>query len=522
MDRMSVMDWRRFCLPVLLFVISLGVHVIDLNAEGRTWDEQFKIDTGYAAITAIKAGDYREETWNQGIEHPMVAKYIYGLASLPHRRTITRWTPVTDNLEEYLRNGNFFFWATHEEIRTMDYDLTIPRLVSAAANAATVVATYVSGLSLVPPIPMFLAAVALTTTPRFLAMGRLVTFESLTGLWFMLTVVAMARLLTHRQNHSRWYILVGGGVGLLVWTRYNNVMVIPFLMGWWILWHAFRPPKRPVPLLYRLWNPRLLLIPLAAGLVGFATWPLLWMRFPHYLLLSWTQNISRAVVSLYHLRYFWATTPSGYLALFIAGCAVAVRRRRYADAVLLWAILSTILIHIVLASERGHTRYMMILYPSYAVAMGIGLEQGIRVIRLPLLAIILLLYALSILVPIHPYYLDYYAEQVGGIGGAVRRGYEVYWWGEGQREAGMWLRENAKPGETVALQVSPKYVFPRVKVGVSAYPFGERIDGSTTYLVVSRSDFIHVPPSVLAHYEAVFTVQRENVSFVTIFKRKTP
>jgi hypothetical protein len=51
---------------------------------------------------------------------------------------------------------------------------------------------------------------------------------------------------------------------------------------------------------------------------------------------------------------------------------------------------------------------------------------------------------------IHPYYLDYYGEQVGGPAGVARdRSFEVAWWGEGIGEAVEYINRSAAPGARV-------------------------------------------------------------------------
>ena len=47
---------------------------------------------------------------------------------------------------------------------------------------------------------------------------------------------------------------------------------------------------------------------------------------------------------------------------------------------------------------------------------------------------------------IHPYYLDYYGEQVGGPAGvAAHRRFEIAWWGEGVADAVAYVNANAAP-----------------------------------------------------------------------------
>src|SRR5690606_1465107 len=51
-------------------------------------------------------------------------------------------------------------------------------------------------------------------------------------------------------------------------------------------------------------------------------------------------------------------------------------------------------------------------------------------------------------VRVHPYYIDYYGEQVGGAEQAAKgRWFEIAWWGEGVGEAIDYINRHAKPGE---------------------------------------------------------------------------
>jgi hypothetical protein len=51
---------------------------------------------------------------------------------------------------------------------------------------------------------------------------------------------------------------------------------------------------------------------------------------------------------------------------------------------------------------------------------------------------------------IHPYYLDYFAEQVGGAGAVAAHGwFETAWWGEGVDRAVDYVNRHAAPGGRV-------------------------------------------------------------------------
>jgi hypothetical protein len=68
----------------------------------------------------------------------------------------------------------------------------------------------------------------------------------------------------------------------------------------------------------------------------------------------------------------------------------------------------------------------------------------------PALAVVVVAYLAIVCVRIHPYYLDYYGEQVGGPAGvAAHRRFETAWWGEGVDRAVDYVNAHAAPGARV-------------------------------------------------------------------------
>jgi hypothetical protein len=62
----------------------------------------------------------------------------------------------------------------------------------------------------------------------------------------------------------------------------------------------------------------------------------------------------------------------------------------------------------------------------------------------------LLAYLAIVLIAIHPYYLDYFAEQVGGTGRVAAHGtFETAWWGEGVDRAVAYVNDHAAPAAAV-------------------------------------------------------------------------
>jgi hypothetical protein len=206
-----------------------------------------------------------------------------------------------------------------------------------------------------------------------------------------------------------------------------------------------------------------------------------------------------------------------------------VMKRKYEGFVLMYWSLSIMFFFLIFSSGLGGTRYIFAIYPAYAGLCGLGaygiyelLKQkipqytkGITITG----ATLLVLYQLFVVLHWQPYYLDYYNELVGGAKGAVAHHLEFSWWGEGQREAGLWLENNGKPNTNLSLAVTPMYVFPPIMQNVKALPFNTEI-GKTDYMVVSRGDLERVGKETLSHYKQVYAAEADGEPLVYVFEKK--
>ena len=123
---------------LILFIFALFIHLIGLNQIGRTWDEQYKIDMGFIAWDRIGAGDFSLNSWNQGTEHPMVAKYIYGFFLSPHLTLLQNPAGPVDlptSVYYEIKSGNYLQTTLYDKLYAASYDITLPRAISAVFNA---------------------------------------------------------------------------------------------------------------------------------------------------------------------------------------------------------------------------------------------------------------------------------------------------------------------------------------------------------------------------------------------------
>ncbi|KKU45157.1 MAG: hypothetical protein UX64_C0034G0001, partial [Microgenomates group bacterium GW2011_GWC2_46_7] len=244
-----------------VFLGSLLIHLLGLNQLGRTWDEPFKVDTGYVAWDNLFHARVGESDWTYGMEHPPLAKYIYGSLLPPHLLDITPPFQIDKPTYDHVMSGLWISQQFRDRLFMVQYDLTLPRILSALASSLAVTLTYLLATSFASPILALAAPLTLVLSPRYLVMGQLITFESL-------SVLATVALVYYALRKRLYLALVLAALSF--WVRYSNLY--SFLLLALVL--IFTKQK--------LWY--LLLAPVITFVIGLVIWPLLWHEFPHYLL----------------------------------------------------------------------------------------------------------------------------------------------------------------------------------------------------------------------------------------------
>ncbi|MFH0773080.1 MAG: hypothetical protein V1922_02100 [bacterium] len=498
-----------------IFVLAFFVQSFNLNAEGRTWDEQFKVDTGISALNNIIQGKYTFDAWNYGVGYPTVSKYIYGYLYSTDIKKIRTDLPVSPEVYQYIQEGNYYAGIQGTTAVISPYDYTSPRLFSVFSNALTIALVFYIVALLCGELWVGVgASLILLGMPRFIAMGRLMTYESLSGMFITILFVIFLHTSKKRSFRLWWDVMYGLLLGLLLWTRYNNISVFFVFIGWIGVWLFGNKNNN------RLSGIKTLFISfITAGILGFVLWPFLWIEFPRGIFASLAARSAWVVYpSFYHLYSLLITTPTVFIILFAIGLFFTLRKRTHEMNYVLWWFVSTALFYIAFSCPAGGTRYIYTIYPSIAIIIGCGLKNLIPKKGLIFTIILLGVYVLYTLISIHPYYLDYYNGIIGGVAGGDKRGFEISWWGEGQKEAGEWLKQHAAPNAKIALYVTPRYVFPRLRKDITVFPYDEQVEHAD-YIVVSKADmprFLKLPQQ----WKKVYVVSVQDVPLVYVWMRK--
>jgi 4-amino-4-deoxy-L-arabinose transferase-like glycosyltransferase len=431
-------------IDALLILILIGaallVRLWDLGAAGQTWDEDIYWSAGRDYIQNFLAGDFRPESWAWNQEHPALAKWIYGPATL------------------------------------VSEDYGPARYLSAVLGALTCALVFIAGRDLINRRVGFLGAGFCLVLPHIIAHNKIVGLETPSGLFYTLGLLLFFRAL-RRGGNSGYYLAAGLVAGLALAVRLTNLSLVALMVLLYLLthWRQIRQ-ERAFPVSISLG-----LAPVVMGLTFFASWPYLWdnpMQHLGEMLSHWKPDIyleyflgeKQESPFYYYPLYFAVTTPVALLPAVLVGIArSAVRRDRGQITLLLWFLAPFMIMLSPMARDGVRYLYPALIAGCLLAAAGVDwIAEGIgRLVRRPALAVpavallgaVLGLYVLRCGLSVHPYYLDYYNEAVGGPAYVKhKRWFEIGWWGEGLLEAGAYVNRAADQGASVNVYAHPAHV----------------------------------------------------------------
>jgi hypothetical protein len=134
----------------------------------------------------------------------------------------------------------------------------------------------------------------------------------------------------------------------------------------------------------------------------------------------------------------------------------------------------------------------------------------------PILAAVVVAYLGITLVRVHPYYLDYFGEQIGGAGTVAQHGWmETAWWGEGVDRAVDYVNEHAPAGAHVYRDcIEPKHLaWFRGDLWVPMAHSIDQADWVVTY--APQTHHCQLPPT----FQKVFSVDANGAVLAEVWKK---
>jgi hypothetical protein len=401
----------------ILFGVALLLVGSTLTSPGVTWDEPWYF--GSAQLQVL----WLEKLLSDGPAaalDPAVVMEMWDWQHYynPHPPLYKEWMAAT-------------WWATHHVIGP----LAGLRLAPALLFSGLVLLAFRWGTAAWSGIAGLGGALSILLQPRLFGHAHFAATETpLMTFWMAATAAAWWGI--ERDRKAGW-ILAGAFWGLAMGTKFTGVAAL----GPVVLYGLWRAPRRT-----------LVGAGLATAMAVCVFWilnPMLWVA-PRQFLGTWLwESLHRAdyvpIFTFYMGRQFsfdvpWhhvfvmtaVVVPVGISILATLGTAAGWRRRDPL-VVLCAGSVGFVWLLFLLPRSPHHdgVRQFIMLFPFLAMIAGYGLHRAWEVVGTRLTTWILVVAFLppaAQLLWIHPYYLSYYSEIVGGLRGAHALGFETTYW----------------------------------------------------------------------------------------------
>lgn len=511
---------NKLTIFILIFLFSISLRLWDLNRMGRTWDEQEYVEQGYKMIEFFRKGDFDNSYFYTTYDHPPLVKYLYGLTA--HL-----------DLKEVLPNGQPVF----------NYDFTYSRILSAIFFSLGAAITFLIGYKLFSPLIGVISGVILAMLPFSLGLSQLVTAESFKIFIYPLAIYSYAFLI---QKFTWKRVLIAGIItGIALQIKQSNFLLIPMLGLFFFLQYKNQSAKTKA-IFIKTRIKAIILIFLTSIVVFFLMWPQALLHLKEVIQINdelwsvrfsskfWQITLSPPEVFFgklmitpffYYFVYFFITIPILILILFFVGTKRLLKGNNLNHkSIFIWFVLPFALS---MYSWRQHgLRYIIEIYPAIALISAVGFESAIskyekKGLRKLVLFLPIIFYLSLALKSINPYYLDYFNELVGGVNTVYKyKLFQTGWWGEGLREAGIYLKNSVPQGSRIALAISPEHALLKSE-NLNYYNWS--VSGKYDYVVVNNYHVIRDgfdDSEIKKRYAPVYFVRADQAVLATVYKHK--
>jgi len=494
--RLAAVSRHTWIAMAIVFVAGVVVRWIDLGGFGQTWDEDVNWAAGRNYVTNLVSLDFAARSWVWNFEHPPVMKLLDGIGA----QFADGFGPA--------------------------------RALSAIWIALGCALLVPIGARLFRPRVGVLAAAIATLLPPMVAHGQIVGHEAPTVLWWSLAILLALGVHDYLSPSDRKagamlrvrLVWVGVAIGIAIASRFVNGLVGPLCA---VIVVVQAPPRWRRETL--IWGA--ILLPLAAIATVYVVWPRLWAHPLASLAESFHKlagvhsprpflgTITNEPGAPYFLVYLFATLPFGVIARVVAGAARLIRVRDGSALIALcWFVIP---LGVTFSPVRqGGVRYVLPCVLALAMIAAAGFDQLAVWARVrhafAALGTLAIAYLALILVRIHPYYLDYFGEQVGGAGSVAAHGsFETAWWGEGVDRAVAYVNANAAPGARVDRDCIEPFHLAWFREDLWAPMTTVPAEAAWIVSYAPQTRPCPVPPDA----RRVFTVTADGVVFAAVYER---
>jgi len=498
-----------FTFAIVIFLLAFSLRIWNLNKMGQVWDEAEFLQYAHKHVELAQKLDFTNDFWwKKDPDHPPLTRYLRGIASLP-------------DIDHYEKSGKPVF----------KYDLTYNRLLSVILTSLAAVIVFLFGARFISLFTGVASGIIFSMLPILLGHSQIGMLEPVAIFFFTLSIYAFA---SHLNNQTgKKLVLAGVALGFAVLARETHVMLMPMYL---IILYFFKMKHRKTS--FKKLLKQTFFIFLIAFIVFFAFWPMPFFHLGY--MFEYTYRL-RATVSTsipevffgrlmlvpvtYYFVHVLITTPLLILILALFGLKRIDKSKNWIlYTVILWFCFP-FLMSFYPKREQG-IRYIIQICAPLSLLAGYGFEKiALHItkqkLKQYLLLLPLFLYMFIILLRITPYYLDYFNILVGGAKNVYeKRLFHLAWWGQGNKEAGLYILKHAKKDSRVGIATSPSHNFPPMTgMNVTLYEDSKTYD----YVIVN---FYHVTrigfndSLIRKKYKVVYSVLADGAHLVDIYAPK--
>jgi hypothetical protein len=511
---------KKLLILLLIFLFSISLRLWNLNKMGRTWDEDYYLLQGFRMVELLEKGDFNNSFFYVRYDHPQLVKYLYGITAHFDVEKIVHGEPV------------------------LRYDLTYSRILSSILFCLGIVVVILIGWKVFSLDIGIYSGIILSMLPFSLGLSQLVTTESLKIFIYPLAIYSYIFLI--EKISWRNIVLSGLITGIALQAKQSDFLLIPLLCMMFFFQYIRLKKKEK----FSFAKNRIKVI-FFVFLISILTFILIWPEIlihlkeiyavytsgvwgVHFSSKIWQITLSPPEVFFgrlmltpifYYVVYFFITIPLLILCIFFIGARNIIKNININSLLIIFWFIIPFSLSVYSWRQNG-LRYIIEIYPAIAIISAVGFETIVKKITKNILHKLLLfvpvvIYLSIILWQIKPYYLDYFNELVGGVNTVYKYNlFQTGWWGQGQREAGLYLKNNAALGSTVGLAISPDHTFLKfdgLKYSTWSAKFKYDFVVVNNYHVI-RDKFNN--SLIKEVYTPVFFVKADKAILVTVYKRK--
>jgi 4-amino-4-deoxy-L-arabinose transferase-like glycosyltransferase len=498
-----------------------GVILTTLGDYGITFDEAvyYRAGLSYAHWLKSPSWDKIDSFWNPNHEHPPLVKLLGGLTHVLFQETL----PILSHLSAF-RAATLFF------VLLGTYFLIL---------FAAVFVSY--------PLALWTAA-SFLLLPRVFFHAQLGAMDyPLACLWLGVVYASWKGM-----KNPKWIWAASVLLGLALLTKANAFLLYIPVLGLWIFTYLDDRRRGLYPPGYKAGREKrspflslalLLFIP-PAMFIGF--WPWIWpdpvSRIAEFLAFHWRHPLvyvyylgRQVPLASWHYPFVLTFFTIPLVILFPLGVglfSIISRPDRSRVYLLFNCLFPLLLIANPWVPKYDGVRLFLPAFPFLCILAGMGLHQLIlwsRKVRggkafLPLYLLLFSMTIYSAVIRIHPYQSSYYNELIGGIDGAVKRGFEAEFWGNAQRGVLPWF--NAHPRHAYWVYMAD--LEPKLLWGFDLYKEDGLLDPAVRFGNKDNSDFLVLlirpgffSPQMWDYYknqEPVFSVRLSQTPLVNIYR----